>query len=128
MLKCYTCQKVISIFEFQKYGGICGACHDEESKEGTIRISRISTTDLYIVVAIQQAKPIGFFGLSPTNEVYGLFIDPEYRNQGYGKEVFRLLQEMGHRTVVVTSEENVPMQKVLESLGFKKWLKYEAPI
>lgn len=90
-----------------------------------IRIGEMHPNFLYVIVESKTAKPIGFFGISALNELYGLYIDPEYRNKGYATQVLTLLRKEGIKLVVTTSEENIPMQHILEKLNYKKWLKYE---
>jgi len=82
-------------------------------------------TGFYVISDRELAKPIGFFGLSADNELYNLFIEPIYRRKGYATDVIQLLRDNKIRIKTVTSTKNVSMQKLLEKMGFKKWLKYE---
>ena len=87
-------------------------------------VRAVPKADFFIIVDIRMSKPIGFFGLN-RKEIVALFIEPEYRRKGYTTELFHLLAEREKVETVVTSPENIPLQKCLEKLGYTKWYKYE---
>lgn len=82
-------------------------------------------SNFYMIVDKDMAKPIGFFGLTKDNELNGLFIEPQYRRKGYATELIEDLRRQDIRIQTITSTKNIPMQKLCEKLGLKKWLKYE---
>ena len=90
-----------------------------------IYCKEILADGFYMLCETDQSKPIGFFGLSKTNELHGLFIEPQYRKQGYAKELLECLHNYGIRIQTVTSPKNISMQMLLEKMGYKKWIKYE---
>lgn len=95
-----------------------------------VRLTEASSLDsFYIISSKKDAKPVGYFGIK-NNELLSLFIEPEERGNGYGEEVIRLMKERfdkeGKKLIVVTSTENIKMQKILDLIGFKKYLKYES--
>ena len=78
----------------------------------------------YVIVELEERKPIGFVGLSKNNELRDLFIEPKYRKKGYGTDVLTLMHKIDPNLSVTTSTRNTPMAKLLEKLGFKKWFRY----
>ena len=78
----------------------------------------------YIISSINDARPIGFFGIK-NNEVVGLYLEEEYRNRGYGTEVIKLIKENFDNLYLITHLDNLAMQHILEKLGYSRYLKYE---
>jgi RimJ/RimL family protein N-acetyltransferase len=91
----------------------------------TIKITKFPNNldGFYVISCIEDSKPIGFFGIKG-NEVVGLYIEEEYRNKGYGKEVIDLIKN-NLDAYFITNTSNTTMQHILEELGYTKYLKYE---
>lgn len=79
----------------------------------------------YVVIDKEQHRPIGYMGMSKLNELVGLFIEPAYREKGFATDLVNATQKVFHSLNFTVSPENIPMQALLEKLGYEKWFKFE---
>jgi RimJ/RimL family protein N-acetyltransferase len=77
----------------------------------------------YIISSMIDHKPIGFFGIKG-NECVGFYIEEEYRNRGYAEETIKLIKN-SFAVSFTTDTRNIPMQHLLEKLGYYRYFKYE---
>ena len=87
------------------------------------QVINVPRSRFYIITDRELAKPIGFLGISKTNELVGLFIEPKYRRKGYATDIIKSI-ENERKIHLTTSPKNIPLQKLLEKLGYSKWYKY----
>ena len=106
--------------------------------------NKMESEDTYIFVLMYGNIPIGQcrLDIEEGDALISYFIDPKYRNKGYGKKLLNLIYDKVKTEIptikVLTAEvkeENIPSQKVFLSLGYsektdtsRKLREYKLPI
>ena len=75
------------------------------------------TLELWVLTS-RDDLPIGFLRLAP-NGIEALFLEPEYRGQGYGPVLVAHAQErLGGALAVDVNEQNAAARRFYEAVGF----------
>jgi len=81
----------------------------------------------------KDREPIGFISVAyfkniPQCEIQGLYVDPAYRNKGYGKQLIKHIIDKVDKNIVeiaaTCEEQNIASNHIFEELGFKRFNKW----
>ncbi len=98
------------------------ATHDFLSEQDFIEIDRLVSQDYLpatpVWVAVgEQERPVAFMGLSP-GHVDSLFIDPDFRGRGIGREMLAHARTLEGPLTVEVNEQNGQAVGFYEKMGF----------
>ena len=87
---------------------------------------------IWLCCADEEGKPYATVAFKD-GYISCLLVDSAYRKQGIGKKLLedieRLAREKGvKRLSAITHPNNIPAQRLFESMGFTKWIKYKKEI
>jgi GNAT superfamily N-acetyltransferase len=107
--------------------------------------ARLSKSESVLFLARQEARPVGFVHLYPVFSSLGLtrqwilndlYVVPEARNLGVGRALLERTRQLAEATranclTLETASDNVPSQRLYESLGWKRddeYYRYVLPV
>ena len=91
--------------------------------------SKMKSDDTYIFILMRDDIPVGQcrLDIEDGDALISYFIDPGYRNKGYGKKLLNLIYDKVKTEIPIikmftaeVKEENIPSQKVFLSLGYSE--------
>jgi len=102
-----------------------------DASEGYKKREKSAYEQMFMIVRKKDNEPVGRINMFNYNHLnrsaeFGLLVDPDERNNGYGKEAVRLLSQFLfqyrglNKIVAATSAFNDQAVGLLESLGFKR--------
>jgi ribosomal protein S18 acetylase RimI-like enzyme len=110
---------------------ICAVDPVAEAEEERRDFIRSSAEDGTAWVAVADGRIVGYAVLEHTFFARGfvamLMVDPRHRRRGVGSALMRHLEDLceSERIFVSTNESNLPMQALVDRLGYKRSGKVE---